>query len=202
MPPARLGFSAVPRVFYHGTAGLSVPAGHYYAAKIFCCGHGFSAAHIVVVPQFKVGTATTTTLHLSERSAISRIAVTRPRAVAVRDEELTVLRVAGPGAAAISRAACPLVSAQSPPAAWGRAAPGNYSGTIDGAHTSGHARVLADKREIGPHSECAGGPYFMMRFGRKISSDICVRSRLSRWALAVGDTKREPPWENCSAERS
>ena len=92
--PARFGFGAVPGVFYHGTARFSVPAGHYYAVATFCCGHGFSSVHIVVVPQFTVGTAATTTLPVTERSASSRITFTTPRPAVVRDEEFTVYRVA------------------------------------------------------------------------------------------------------------
>jgi hypothetical protein len=93
---SRLGFGA-PGVFYHGTARFSVPAGHYYALATFCCGHGFSAVHIVAVPQFTVGTGATTTLHVSERSATSRIAFTTPRPAVVQDEEFTLYRVAADG---------------------------------------------------------------------------------------------------------
>ena len=95
--PARFGLGAVSGVFYHGTARFSVPVGHYYAVATFCCGHGFSAVHIVVVPQFTVGTAATTTLHVTERSASSRITFTTPRPAVVRDEDFTVLRLAANG---------------------------------------------------------------------------------------------------------
>lgn len=95
--PARFGVGAAPGVFYHGTARFSVPAGHYYAVASFCCGHAFSSAHMVIVPQFTVGTAATTTLHVSERSATSRITFTTPRPAVVQDEEFTVLRLAANG---------------------------------------------------------------------------------------------------------
>jgi len=94
---SRYGPGALPGIFYHGTARFSVPAGHYYADATFCCGHGFSAVHIVVIPQFIVGRSGTTTLHVSERSATSRIAFTTPRPAAVRDESFSVLRLAANG---------------------------------------------------------------------------------------------------------
>lgn len=92
--PARFGAGPGSQsVFYHGTARFSVPAGHYYAVAGFCCGRGL-AEHVVVVPQFTVGRAGTTTLHVSERSASSRVAFTTPRPAVLEDDEFTVLRMA------------------------------------------------------------------------------------------------------------
>jgi hypothetical protein len=93
----RYGGAVEDGYFYHGTARFSVPAGHYYAMATFCCGPGRSALHVVVVPQFTVGRTGTTTLHLSERSASSRMAFTTPRPAAVQDEEFTVYRRAARG---------------------------------------------------------------------------------------------------------
>ena len=93
----RYGGAVEDGYFYHGTARFSVPAGHYYAMATFCCGPGRSALHVVLIPQFTVGRAGTATLHVSERSASSRIAFTTPRPAVVQDEEFTVYRRAARG---------------------------------------------------------------------------------------------------------
>jgi hypothetical protein len=83
--------------FYHGTARFSVPAGHYYAVADFCCSG--SAEHVVIVPQFTVSATagSTTTLHVSERSASSRISFTTARPAVLQDESFQTLRLAPNG---------------------------------------------------------------------------------------------------------
>lgn len=92
--PFRLGSDAAAVGFFdHGAARFSVPAGHYWAVADFCCGRGFSS-RIVVVPQFSVSRAApTSTLHVSERSATSRIAITTPRPAKVQDVVFNLLRL-------------------------------------------------------------------------------------------------------------
>ena len=90
--PVRFGFDS-GSFFYHGTARFSVPAGHYYAVANFCCDR--SAEHVVIVPQFTVSKATgPTTLHVSERSATSRISFTTQRPAVMQNERLVLLRQA------------------------------------------------------------------------------------------------------------
>ncbi len=90
------GFTDSGSYFYHGTARFSVPAGHYYAVADFCCDR--SADHVVIVPQFTVSpTAATTTLHVTERSATSRISFTTQRSAVLQYESLVVLRQAAEG---------------------------------------------------------------------------------------------------------
>jgi hypothetical protein len=96
--PIRFGAGIIPSgsFFYHGTARFSVPAGHYYAVADFCCDR--SAEHLVIVPQFTVNpTAGPTTVHVSERSATSRISFNTPRPAVLQDESFVILRLAAKG---------------------------------------------------------------------------------------------------------
>jgi hypothetical protein len=98
--PARFGAGFDSgSVFYHGTARFSVPAGHYYAVADFCCGRGGTSEHLVVIPQFTVGQAATTTVHVSERSATSRVSITTPRPATLHDDDFTLIRTAANGSA-------------------------------------------------------------------------------------------------------
>ena len=89
---ARLGAGGgSPGVFDHGTARFSVPAGHYTALAEF---YSNSGLHLVVV-QFSVGrTAPTTTLHVSARSASSRMTFTTPRPAVLQEDEFSMVRLA------------------------------------------------------------------------------------------------------------
>ena len=79
-------------VFHHGTATFSVPAGHYWAEGAFADGR---ATRLVVLPQFTVRGSTT--VHLAERSASSRVAFSTPRPAALRMTNFTLFRGAGNG---------------------------------------------------------------------------------------------------------
>ncbi len=91
----RFGLSIFPddNFFFHGTARFSVPAGHYYAVADFCCNR--SAEHVVILPQFTVSpSARPTTVHVTERSATSRISFTTARSAVMQDESFQVQRTA------------------------------------------------------------------------------------------------------------
>ena len=83
--------------FYHGTARFSVPAGHYYAIADFCCSGG--AEHVVIVPQFTVSAiaGSTTTVHVSERSASSLVSFTTAHPAVLQDARFQILRLAANG---------------------------------------------------------------------------------------------------------
>ncbi len=76
--------------FYHGTAKYSVPAGTYWAIADFA-NSTFTSQRIVVKPQFTV-TGKTTTVHLSERAASSRLAVLTPRPAVFQIATLAIVR--------------------------------------------------------------------------------------------------------------
>jgi hypothetical protein len=84
--------------FYRGTAKYSVPEGTYWAVGVFFqpIDHGrHFNLRVDVLPQFTVHADTT--VHLSARSAASKVAVTTPRPAVIRSRGFTVARSA-PGA--------------------------------------------------------------------------------------------------------
>ncbi len=98
--PARLGRAGGETgTFHHGMVKFRVPGGHYWAAGVFT-GNGGRSERLVVLPQFTVQGSTT--VHLAERSATSKIAFATPRPAAPQQVSLTVFRGAGNGALFIS----------------------------------------------------------------------------------------------------
>jgi hypothetical protein len=80
--------------FYKGTAGFSVPAGHYWALTDFIdvSAKGQPAAErVVVLPQFTV--SRDTSVLVAERAADSRIALSTPRPSVLKGTEFDLRRV-------------------------------------------------------------------------------------------------------------
>ena len=78
--------------FYHGAARYSVPAGHYWAIGDFVNFTRTSASErLVVLPQFTVK-GKSTTVHLAERTASSKITMVTPRPAQVEQVGLTMIR--------------------------------------------------------------------------------------------------------------
>jgi hypothetical protein len=80
-------------VFYKGVTKFSVPAGHYWAVGMFAQFAGkrhYVGERLVVLPQFTV--RQTTTVHMGERSASSRIHMLTPRPARVDYTAFTLLR--------------------------------------------------------------------------------------------------------------
>jgi hypothetical protein len=75
--------------FYHGTARYSVPAGTYWAIANFT-DSTFTSQRLVVLPQFTV--TGTTTVHLSERAATSRLAMVTSRSAVLQAATLALVR--------------------------------------------------------------------------------------------------------------
>ncbi|HEY3907699.1 MAG TPA: S8 family serine peptidase [Streptosporangiaceae bacterium] len=81
--------------FYHGTAKVSVPAGHYFAMGVFFGRPKASAIFmpirgLTVLPQFTV--AGNTRIHLAEPAASRRITMTTQRPAHVTDTEFEIFR--------------------------------------------------------------------------------------------------------------
>jgi hypothetical protein len=73
--------------FFHGIAKFSAPSGTYWATGVFFTRSGF---RIDVLPQFTI--SGDTTVHLSERAAVSKISTRTPRPAVTRGSALTVVR--------------------------------------------------------------------------------------------------------------
>jgi hypothetical protein len=83
-------------VFDHGTAKFSVPAGHYWAIGDFTnFNTNTPSERLVVLPQFTV--RSNRTVHLSERSASSKIGFTTARPATLQQTGLNLIRGAGNG---------------------------------------------------------------------------------------------------------
>lgn len=88
---ARLDPLSASNVFFHGVAKFSVPAGHYWAiGEFFSFSHGRFAARLAVLPQFSVDQDAT--VHVSARSATSRIAFSTPRSATLGDSSIALAR--------------------------------------------------------------------------------------------------------------
>jgi len=84
--------------FRHGVTRFSVPAGHYWAVGQFLrfAGRSFRL-RLAVLPQFTV--SGNTTVHVAERSASSRIAITTARPAVSQQIAFTVIRGGQAGSA-------------------------------------------------------------------------------------------------------
>jgi hypothetical protein len=84
-------------VFHDGVAKFSAPPGHYWAVGQFLTLHGGASldVHLVVRPQFTVGSHTT--VHLDGRSATSRVQMVTAKPTIVRTTGLTLVRFSGAG---------------------------------------------------------------------------------------------------------
>lgn len=85
-------------LFRHGVTRFSVPAGHYWAVGQFLrvAGGGFQL-RLAVLPQFTVSGKTT--VHVAERSASSRIAITTARPAVSQMTSFTLVRGGQAGSA-------------------------------------------------------------------------------------------------------
>ncbi|HET7013241.1 MAG TPA: hypothetical protein VFI65_04995 [Streptosporangiaceae bacterium] len=84
------------KLFFHGIAKLSVPAGHYWAIGTFFSRSG--AVRVAVVPQFTVpANAATASTRVDERTATSKISVSVPRPAVPQMLAFTAVRGDGAG---------------------------------------------------------------------------------------------------------
>lgn len=80
-------------VFIHGSTRFSVPSGHYWAVATFFAGNSI---RMVVLPQFTVSGARSV-VHVSAKSATSRITAATPRPSANAEVSFAILRGEGSG---------------------------------------------------------------------------------------------------------
>jgi hypothetical protein len=84
--------------FRHGVTKFSVPAGHYWAIGQFLrFARGSFRLHLVVLPQFTV--SGNTRVHIAERSASNRIAITTARPAVSQQTSFTLIRGGKAGSA-------------------------------------------------------------------------------------------------------